>query len=148
MISIHKRLSSFLTLLLLATSSLTAEMTSHVVYTSAWTASGIAEEINTTLASIQEKALADNQFFEIIQISIVNFEDAYMVYTLSDNKGVNTSETKIAYVTAWTASGLSKNLQDKIDNLQTLAFQSNESIQILDIYILSGSAYIIYEVSK
>lgn len=148
----RKKLFAFFAALLLIALQVNAETTSHVAYTSAWTGGGIANGLNNELDFAQKQAKDESKFFELLEISIApEWGYAYILYNLSDRMGeTNSLITKIAYVSAWTGSGIADDLQEKINTLQSSAFNENKIINFLDIKITPewGYGYIIYEISE
>jgi hypothetical protein len=151
MFSFHKKLFTFFAVLQLIALQVSAETTSHIVYTSAWTGNGIAKGLNNELNFAQEQAYNESKFFELLEISITpQWGYAYILYNLSDRMGeTNSLITRVAYVSAWTGGGIADKLKDKINSLQNFAFNENELINIVDIKITPewGYGYIIYEIS-
>lgn len=148
----RKKIFCYLAVMQLLTAFISAE-TSYVAYASAWTGGGLAEEINDHLDRIQTQAYSNKQFFELVEMSITpDWGYAYILYKLSDKIELKTNPlvAHVAYVSGWTGTSIAEGLQEKIDTLQTNAFNEGKEIRISDIKITAewGYGYIIYEIAK
>lgn len=152
MFSFYKRLFIFLAIFQLIAVQVIAKTTSHIAYVSAWTGGGIAQGLEDGLKLAQKQAYHERKFFELVEISISpEWGYAYILYNISDRMGeTNPVTTQIAYVSAWTGSGIADSLQDKINSLQNSAFTEKKLINFIDIKITPehGYAYLIYEISN
>ncbi|MBA3957738.1 MAG: hypothetical protein H0X51_05000 [Parachlamydiaceae bacterium] len=160
MFSSYKELFVFLLALqLLVLQQVSATVTTHTAYVSAWTGSGLAEELNTQLEIIQEKAYKEKKFFDLVSLSVTPRRGTgYLIYNLSDETDYSPGDkvdtnpmiTKITYTSAWTGSGLQEAIQKEINLLNTSAASKDKEIYIQDILTSSDwyNGYIIYQTSK
>lgn len=148
----RKKLVAFFAALQLIAFQVNAETTSHIAYTSGWTGGGLGDGLNNELDFAQKQAKDEKKFFELLEMSITpEWGYGYILYNLSDKMGeTNSLVTKIAYVSSWTGNGLAHVLQEKINFLQSSAFNENKIINFLDVKITPewGYGYIIYEISE
>ncbi len=148
---LYKKLFIFFAVLQLFSVQLIAETTSHIVCTSGWRGESIAKAISDELQFAQEQAYSDNKFFKLGGVSITLDGYAFIHYKISDKVGeTNPFLIKVAHVSAWTAKGITEELQAEINSLQDSAFNENKIFNIIDVLILPGCqhGYIIYEISR
>lgn len=152
MLSFHKKLGILFAFLQLITFQVNAATTSHIVYASAWTESGIAQGLNDELNLVQKNAKDENKIFKLLDVSVTaEWGYAFILYNLSDRVDeTETFITQVAYISAWTGSGMAEEIQRKINELQCFAYFKNKTVNFLSVKLAPewGHGYIIYEISE
>jgi hypothetical protein len=154
---VRKKLYILLAVLQLVALQISAVVTSHVAFDSAWTWNGIAEYLNDELNRIQEYACNEGKFFELLDISIIPPKTSssildirpfyiYIFYDLSDKGGETNSLITQVVCVSGSPNSVAEKLQKEINSLQNLACD-NKIINILYIKVIRNFGYIIYEIT-